>query len=704
MWKKRISLIFSAYWIGVGLPLQAEETEELVLEVKAKRKLIEPAQVSSRVKLTQESIRSLPQGEQVSLSQLISSTTPGVVQGPFGSLFVRGNHGNVQYRIDGVQMPDSPSGTFSDAFSPRNIAQMEVLTGGLPAEYGERMAAVVNITTKSGYQTPGGSVELNYRSFNRVSPQFQYGGSNESGNLRYFFSAGFFRTDRGLDTPQPLSLTQKNVGGRESIHNQALGHNQFLKLDWQSDPQNKWSLTGLSQYTQFQIPNFPDRFKPTDSIFQNDQTLVYTPPDTNNNKIELNQFYQLVWKHSLAPATSLQVAPYWKFIQAKYINDPDRDLFSNHPNAVSFAQDRHIHNFGVKADYSTRLSEWNLFKVGTQFQAGYSSGSVDVIKRLRTPVSSRNQDPASGSFQNAYVQDEMRLADWAHLNAGLRFTATQFSSPGVDSSESQLQPRIGLNLLPTDSTKVHLYYGKLFIPSPMENLRLTYQQLGQAGSPIAPYDIKAEVDDYYEVGVDQQLGNSHQVSLNGYYRDSTNMLDDAQLLNTVLSQPYNYEKGFAYGVEFSVKGKLTEDLSEYFNYSYEIAKGRGIRGGMFAFQDLAQDDLPSSSYQFLDHVQIHTITSGLLYTLNQFSGSIQGVYGSGLRPEPNGISPLPANLKFDLSLSYEWSPKGLFSNSKISLDVLNLLDNAYAVTFADGFNGSSYAAGREIFVHLTKTF
>jgi hypothetical protein len=79
--------------------------------VKAKKRLIEKTSAASKVTLNQESIRRLPQGDQVRLNQLLASTTPGIIEGGFGVLFVRGNHGNIQYQIDGVQLPESPSNT-----------------------------------------------------------------------------------------------------------------------------------------------------------------------------------------------------------------------------------------------------------------------------------------------------------------------------------------------------------------------------------------------------------------------------------------------------------------------------------------------------------------------------------------------------------------------------------------------------------------
>ena len=251
------------------------EGEELVVEVKASKRLIEKSSTASQVNINKETIQTLPQGDQVKLSKLIASTTPGVIEGPFGALFIRGNHGNVLYLIDGVQLPDSPSNTFAEPFSTRNIDHMEIITGGIPAEFGERLTAVVAITSKSGPEEPSGTAELNYGTYDRFSPQLTYGGSNESGTFHYFLSGNYTSTSRGLDTPQPLLLSESSQsvdqtqGGTDSIHNQAYTNSQFVRLDWQLDNENKFTLSASNSYAQYQIPNFPSTFSSSNWIFQN---------------------------------------------------------------------------------------------------------------------------------------------------------------------------------------------------------------------------------------------------------------------------------------------------------------------------------------------------------------------------------------------------------------------------------------------------
>ena len=297
----------------------------LTLKVKAKKNLVSGSAPSSTREINKEMIQKLPQGDDIKLPKLLATTTPGIIQGPFGQTFIRGNHANIQYQIDGVQLPDSPSNTFGQAFSPRNIDHMEVITGGIPAEYGERLAAVVNIITKTGSEVPGGSAGVGYGAYNTITPQANYSGSTESGHLHYYVSASYNKTDRGLDTPQPVSVNDVTQGTSEAIHDQSNGNDQFVKLDWQLGNDDKLSMIAYHAYSFFQIPNFPSSFGPTSPIFNQGYSdrwgngpLNYVPAGTDDTQAETNAYTQVVWKHSFDAHSFLQLAPYYKYSNIFY--------------------------------------------------------------------------------------------------------------------------------------------------------------------------------------------------------------------------------------------------------------------------------------------------------------------------------------------------------------------------------------------------
>jgi outer membrane receptor protein involved in Fe transport len=683
--------------------------KEILLEVKAKKHLIHKSSATSSTSIAQEQIQQTPGGSEVSLAKLLTTTTPGVIAGPFNQTFFRGNHANVQYQIDGVQLPDSPSGSFSEAISPRNIDHMEVITGGIPAQYGQRLAAVINMVTKSGEEKPGGEIELNYGSYDSFSPHAIYGGSSESGALHYFASANYRETRRGLDTPQPASLSNSLQGGSAAIHDQANGNNEFFKLDWLMDNSNKFTAIVSQTQNHFQIPNFPGSFQPTDSIFQSSYVdrwgnsgFTYVRPYTNDYQDEANAYVQGVWKHSFSDRSFLQVAPYFKYSYLHFQNDPNNDLAfpeTGTPNsAASFYESRNTQNLGLKADYTRRLNEQHELKAGLQAQSSRSTGTISV--QTQSNGLSNDTSPESATYLSAYVQDDWLLNKQWSFNLGLRYDFTQFAFADASPSDGWLQPRVGVNYMVTETTKLHAFYGRLFQPAPAEDLRDTFINTGssacQAGR-LCPYDIRAEKDDYFEIGVAQQFNERQVALLNVYYKTAQNMLDDNQLLNTAIAQPYNLAKGYAYGVELSLKGEFANHWSEFFNYSYDIAKGYGMSGGFFAFTAPQ-----ANAWRFLDHVQIHTANAGVTYAAEHLWWTLQGLYGSGLRTGPNNGSNLPGHLTFDTTVGYKFTGDNWWARCKVAVDVLNILNDAYPITIANGFNGSHYAAGQQFFVHYIK--
>lgn len=706
----------------------AAQGSEMVMVVQAKRKMINRASSTSSREISHEQIEVLPGGSAISLPKLIQTTNAGMVEGAFNQTYTRGNHANIQYQIDGVQLPDSVSGTFAEAFSTRNVDHMEVITGGLPAEYGERLAGVVNILTKGGTETPSGSVEVNYGSYNTFNPQAMYGGSNEKGDFHYFISANYKSTDRGLDTAQPqgTAFSQQSQGGTDAIHDQSHGNSQFIKLDWLPNNEDKVSLIVYQNYNFYQIPNFPSTFSPSDPYFSANytdafgnqgQVFNYAPATTNDTQANQDAYAQVVWKHTFSERSFLQVAPYWKYSKIRVDNDRNGDLdvainsadFIANAQPASFSLDHHVNNFGLKTDYSMRPDDRNSIKTGFQVANAQANADFDILTVQNGGAYVPNPSIAQtagggvdrGWSEDIYLQDDYSINKQWSLNAGVRFSAFQYEFPdeGDSSTGSQIQPRVGINFAPDEWTKIHLYYGRLFMPAPLEDLRDAFSTTPGGGSAASFYDIKPETDNYFELGIDRQV-DQQLVTVTGYYKLATNMLDDTQLLNTAIATPYNYAHGYAFGFEASIKGQINHDFSDFFNYSFEVAKGRDIEGGSFAFPSSQLP--PSDTFTFLDHVQLHTANAGVTYAKDRYFGTVQGRFGSGLRTGLNNTVGLPSHFSFDLTAGYHFTGESFWSRWKVQGDLINLFNNVYPITIANGYNGSHYIPEREFFIRLTK--
>ena len=111
-------------------------------------------------------------------SEKILLQAPGVSQdsAASGSIHVRNDHANVQFRINGVMLPDGVTG-FGSILDPSLIGSMSLITGALPAEYGMRTVGLVDITTRNDIFNNSGSVSVYGGSRGTIQPSFEYGGT-----------------------------------------------------------------------------------------------------------------------------------------------------------------------------------------------------------------------------------------------------------------------------------------------------------------------------------------------------------------------------------------------------------------------------------------------------------------------------------------------------------------------------------------------
>ena len=154
--------------------------------------------------ISRQAIVDMPQGDNTPIDKLILQM-PGVsynsaVSNP--NFHVRNEYANVQWRINGVVIPEGVS-ALGPLFDTNFIASMTLLTGTLPAQYGLRTAGVLDIISRS-YAVPGGEVSLYGGSRQTFTPSFDYGGS--VGNTEYFVTARAIGTLLGLKIRRPTSM------------------------------------------------------------------------------------------------------------------------------------------------------------------------------------------------------------------------------------------------------------------------------------------------------------------------------------------------------------------------------------------------------------------------------------------------------------------------------------------------------------------
>ena len=170
---------------------------------------------------------------------------PGVAQDSFGQIHVRGEHANVQFRINGVQLPEGLS-VFGQALETRFANSISLLTGALPAQYGFQTAGVLDIQTKTGLTNPGFALSMYGGSFNWLQPSFEYGG--HEGPVDWFLTGDYLGNDRGIENPAATF---------NAIHDATQQFHGFSYMSGIIDPDTRVSLIGGAFDGRFQIPNNP---------------------------------------------------------------------------------------------------------------------------------------------------------------------------------------------------------------------------------------------------------------------------------------------------------------------------------------------------------------------------------------------------------------------------------------------------------------
>ena len=230
-------------------PAGSEGSVSLDLDVIAKqldvaRQQIQPSLGASVYTFSREAIENQPQGDNQPFNQVILQA-PGVAQDSFGQLHVRGDHANLQFRINGVQLPEGIN-VFGQALETRLAQSVSLITGSLPAQYGFRTAGIIDIQTKTGTLDPGGSVSMYGGSHEWLQPSFEYGG--RVGAVDYFFTGDYLHNGIGIENP---------TSSYHPEHDRTDQGRGFGYISGILDPTTRLSLIVGTSRSQFQIPNTP---------------------------------------------------------------------------------------------------------------------------------------------------------------------------------------------------------------------------------------------------------------------------------------------------------------------------------------------------------------------------------------------------------------------------------------------------------------
>jgi TonB dependent receptor len=637
-------------------------------ELDVSREQIVPSLGATRYTVGPDRLNQQAQGEDAGFNQTILRF-PGVAEDSFGQLHVRGEHANLQYRINDILLPEGITG-FGQELSTRFADNVSLITGALPAQFGFRTTGVIDVHTKTGAEFTGGEASVQVGSFDTISPSLEYGGV--SGNLTYYGTGSYLHNGIGIENPTRSS---------NPIHDDT---DQFKNFDYFSyiiDDSSRFVLMLSGNYSNFQIPNNPGQ--PTAFVVNGRNNFDSSKLDENQAE---NAAYGIVAYQKKSDIFNLQASVFTRYSGVLLRPDEVGDLFFN---GVASRVDREIYTNGVELDMSYKLNDENILRGGLLVTVSHATVGtstlvfpVDAMGNQNGDVPFRIVDNSSldGYFAGFYVQDEYKPFEQLTINFGGRFDVAD-----TILTETQFSPRINVVYTPWKDTSFHLGYARYFTPPPLENVdQSTIAKFnGTTNESAITLDspVKAERSHYFDAGVTQKIGDGFQIGVDGFYKHSRNVLDEGQFGQALILSSFNYRTGNIYG------GELTSSYQKgnfygYLNIGVEHAQGEHVSSAQFLFDPDEFTYIRNHSV-FLDHDQRITGSGGIAYTWNDFTFSADALYGNGLRRGFANTEKNPPYEILNLGIEKRISLGGRRA-VKVRFDVVNLFDKIYELRDGSG--------------------
>lgn len=614
-----------------------------------------------------------------------------MIRGHDDFVHIRGHEVALNPLINGVSFWENTHSVFSAGLSPDVIETANVMTGGFPAEYGNRFGGVIDIVTRSGLRMENrGAVTVSGGDAGRRRVGGEFGGRR--GRFGYFMFGSVVDSDRFLSPPD-----------REAVHDAARGAHVFTQFESTVGPLGLVRAVFMGDGTDFEIPKTA-----RDAVLR---PLATARQDTR-------QQTAIVGWTGVVNDMAVTASAYQRWSRAR--------LFpAAGPLTVRAQGTRTLSTLGGKIDV-TRFSGRHALKVGVdavrlrpQENLAYNyEGYLEFTHLVGLPhihVAGQSIDFAgaeSGGQVSAYVQDSIRAGSRVTVDIGLRVDRYDLIV-----SKTHASPRVNLAFQIGDATVIHASYNHFFVPPPIEGvlsssagLTRSIEEIAVALPPLEPI-----VEDQVEGGVTTRLGPV-QLALSSYVRETDNPVHTTIWPDSRIYSYASFDRARAYGLEAKaeVTSLFASGVSGYLNY----ALGRGefqnpVTGGF-----VTEAAHIAETNRFLAPMdQTHTLTGGLTYrhaatglwlgsAIEYGSGTPMGHGGAGHEhpegaadhvdvPSSGGAPRVPGHFTAAVSLGVNLL-RDSQRRAKLTLqfDVENIANNIYLIAQEGEFSPAQFSIPR----------
>ncbi len=668
-----------------------------VMQVSEPAGLVEADSTSTETDIAQDQIEHAGLLGRNHALQTVVATAPGFVSENDGLIHVRGADDGVLYVIDGIPILDRVDAQTGISPDLNAIRSLNVMTGGIPAEFGGRTGAVVQADGKSGLDSAWmGNVSIEGGSSAPGNIASAVGGS-VGRNLGVFVADSFSRSERFLDPPDPGNFNNRGGDARFSS-----------RLDLKVDERDLLLLHVFAAGADFHVPD----------------TEVQEAAGQRQREEFRNDEEALSWNRVWSGITQSSLAYYRQSYSAKLFGSEfDIPLFA--------AQDRHHARQGLIGSL-THSYKGHILKGGFGyshiasrefFTFGVTDQEIAEDQGFSDEALTFTPDnpfvfSGSGAFEQAsgFLQDDFSPLKNLTVSAGLRF---DHSSMLV--SDQQWSPRLGaVYYVPSSQTAFRLSFNRLFMPAQVENLLLSsseqardlspfVSEIGSGGSPVHAEHVSA-----YELGISQGLRKALRLDLVLWDRHFRNFDDPNVLFSTAIIFPNTVASGFARGIDVRLDVPEHRGWSGYLSYTNSRIEQTGpINGGLFLEDEVIE--IGPGTHFIPDHDQRNVANGGITYSLSRRGtwATLSARHESGvpLEVDPDdveGFQELPGADLVDFS-RLRVRPRTVVEFSfgidlletrhlrvRSQVEVENVFNRAFVYNFGNPFSGTHFGYPRQV--------